>query len=70
MPCCSLTIQPFVNETSTTVPYTGDEPTVTVSYLVDGVWQTLGLLTSVVLTAGTVVVDHGGASTGVIKLLQ
>lgn len=70
MPCCTQTITTFVNETTTTVPYVGERPTVTVSYLVDGVWYAQGVATVVQVTASSVVVTHGGSSTGVVVMLQ
>lgn len=68
--CCETTIIPFVNQSSTTVPYSGDKPTVTVSYLIGGVWQALGVMTSIVYGLASVTVDHGGVNTGVIKMVQ
>lgn len=69
MTCCTITITPFVSEAITTIPYTGERPTVTVSYLIEGVWQVF--VGSVVkLLPGSVVVDHGGLSTGVVKLID
>ena len=70
MPCCTPTITTFVNETTTTVPYVGERPTVTVSYLVDGVWYAEGVASVVQVTGSSVVVTHGGASTGVVVMLQ
>lgn len=68
--CCDITLTPFVNQSTTTVPYSGDRPTVTVSYLVDGVWQVFVQVVTTLL-AGSVIVDHGGTGqTGVIKLVQ
>jgi len=66
--CCTITTVPFVNQSSTTVPYTGDKPTVSTYYLIDDVWQTAA--TVVTYGASSVTVEHGGASTGVIKLTQ
>jgi hypothetical protein len=70
MPCCTVTIIPFVNQTETTIPYTGAKPTVSVSYLVDGVWQALGYVTAQVLDSLNVYIKHGGPSTGVVRLTQ
>lgn len=69
MTCCDIITQTFVNESSTTVPYTGNRPTVTVSYLIDGVWQAF-VAAQVQLTDTNVIIDHGGVGTGVIKLVQ
>lgn len=67
--CCDIKLVTFVNESTTTTPWTGDEPTVSVSYLVDGVWQVF-VQTVYKLLPGSIVVDHGGVNTGVIKVLQ
>ena len=69
MTCCTITITPFVSESVTTIPYTGERPTVTVSYLIEGIWQVF-VAAVVKLLAGSVVVDHGGPATGVVKIVQ
>lgn len=66
--CCTITTVPFVNQSSTTVPYTGDRPTVSTYYNIDGVWQTMA--SPIFYGASSVTVEHGGNSTGVIKLTQ
>lgn len=70
MPCCSVILTPFANVATTTVPYSGDRPTVSVSYLVDGVWYAMGVATNIILNPTSVVVTHGGAATGVVKITQ
>lgn len=70
MPCCTVTIVPFVNEESTTVPYAGNKPTVSVSYLIEGVWQALGVVTAQFLNNTQVIIQHGGPNTGVVKMVQ
>lgn len=70
MPCCEVTILPFVNISTTTIPYTGNRPTVSVSYLVDGVWYALGVATVVQINATNVTVTHGGNQTGVVRMVQ
>jgi hypothetical protein len=77
MECCVNTLIPFVNAISTTVPYSGNKPTVTVSYLIGGVWQALGVVSQIIFGVASVTVDHGvtGAddvhgATGVIKFVQ
>ena len=70
MSCCTQTIVPFVNQASTTIPYTGDKPTVSTYYNIDGVWQVAGVFTPIVITDSSVTVDHGGNATGVLKLIQ
>lgn len=77
MSCCVVTIIPFVNQTTTTVPYSGDKPTVSVSYFIDGVWQAIGAETAIIYGPTSVIVDHGASGaddvsgqTGVIKMVQ
>lgn len=69
MTCCSVTLTPFVNEATSVVIYSGDRPTVSVSYLIDGVWQVFVASTAKLLT-NSVEIDHGGLSTGIIKILN
>lgn len=68
--CCIVTLTPFVNASLTVIAYSGNKPTVTVSYLIDGVWQALGVVTQIIFGAASVTVDHGGLNTGVIKFVQ
>jgi hypothetical protein len=71
MICCEQTISAFFNESTTTVPYTGNRPTVTVNYKQpDGSYLAAGIFTLIEVTPTEVIVDHGGPSTGVVKLLQ
>lgn len=70
MSCCQITIVPFVNEESTTVPYTGNKPTVSAYYQIDGVWSAAGVMTPITYTNSTVTVNHGGPGTGLVKLVQ
>lgn len=70
MPCCSTILQTFANESVTIVPFTGDQPTVTVSYLIDGVWYAMGVATNILLGVADITVSHGGASTGVVKVIN
>lgn len=67
--CCTVTLTPFINQASSIVAYSGDRPTVSVSYLIDGVWQVFVASTAKLL-ANSVEVDHGGLSTGIIKFVQ
>ena len=69
MSCCNNTYHTFVNVATTSVPQTGAVPTVTVSYLIDGEWH-ISVATSIKLVAGFIEIDHGGVSTGVIKVIQ
>lgn len=68
--CCNVIRQDFTNEVITTVPYTGDEPTVKVYYAQGGGYVEAGMFTQVVLTPTSVVVTHGGPATGFVKLIQ
>lgn len=71
MTCCPLDTTNFVNQSTTTVPYGGEygeHPLVEVIYLIDGVWIQQGVFTQIKIEAGQIVVDHGGAATGLIKL--
>lgn len=70
MICCTPTIIPFVNQSSSIIPYSGNKPTVSVSYLIDGVWQALGVVSPQYLSNTQVRIEHGGSSTGIIKLVQ
>lgn len=70
MTCCNVITKPFVNEATTIIPYSGNKPTVTVSYLIGGVWQALGVMTQAVFTPTSIFIDHGGPSTGVVKIVQ
>ena len=71
MSCCTPTVQPFANELITTVPYIGVRPTVDVLYLKeDGTLIQSGIMTQIQITPTAVIVNHGGASTGIVKLLQ
>jgi len=68
--CCVSTSIPFTNVTSTIVPYTGEAPFIQVAYLQDGVYVIDGTLTTVVDTGTQFEIDHGGAASGIIKLLK
>jgi hypothetical protein len=80
MTCCQTTYKPFANVSQTILPWSGNRPTVTVSYLVDGVWVAMGVQTVINIFNGgdpnapadvpVVVVDHGGPATGVVKMVQ
>lgn len=74
MRCCPETIVPFTNQSVTDIPYAleyGNKPVVTALYLVAGEWIAEGVLTSIKLIGSPtslIRVDHGGPSTGIIKL--
>lgn len=68
MSCCEYIYRTFVNEAVTTIAYTGDVPTVSILYLIDGEW-TMGVAQVIKLVGGNIVIDHGGISTGVAKII-
>lgn len=78
MPCCSSTIQPFFNEASTTVIYGpslqsqyGNAPKVSVLYWDGTQYVAAGIFTSIAFTGfpvTSITVDHGGVSTGLLKI--
>lgn len=68
MTCCPENTIPFVNQATSTIPFTGDKPLVTVSYFIDGVWRALGVMTQIRFVGSNIEIDHGGAATGIIKL--
>lgn len=77
MSCCVPTIFDFVNEASTTVPFTpsmkeqyGSHPKVQVAYLdtETGEYVLSGFFTRVAFTGSTVVIEHGGIQSGVITI--
>lgn len=79
MTCCTVTYKPFANQSITTLPWAGNRPTVTVSYLVDGVWMAMGVQTVITMVGSpdpsspidpVVRIDHGGPATGVVKMVQ
>lgn len=79
MTCCQVTYKPFANQSITTLPWAGNRPTVTVSYLIDGVWMAMGVQTVITFVGGVgptsttdpaVVINHGGPATGVVKMVQ
>lgn len=71
MTCCVQNITPFIGQTVTVVPYTGDRPTVTVSYLQpDGKLIFNGVFTQIDIAGGNVTVNHGGLASGFITILQ
>lgn len=78
MPCCNPTTIPFFNEASTTISYGpslqeqyGNAPKVTVVYWDGTQYVAAGIFTSIAFTGypvTNITVDHGGSSTGIIKL--
>lgn len=71
MPCCTTNTKNFVQESVTTVPYTGLKPTVDVLYLQpDNTFIGMGVFTQIEITATDVIVSHGGAASGIVKLTQ
>lgn len=74
MTCCNIQTVQFNSQASTVIPYSGARPLIEVAYLnPDGVTYTLGSMgvtTLVTFNATDFTVDHGGISTGIIKLLK
>lgn len=73
MTCCTTTTIPFVNEAVTTVPYTGTRPSIEVAYLNPDNTYTLGgagIFSQITFNATNFVIDHGGVSSGIVKLLK
>lgn len=71
MSCCTNTIQSFLFASTTTVPYVGNRPTVSVIYLQsDGTFLAAGVFTQINIQPTEVIIDHGGAASGVVKLMQ
>lgn len=69
--CCTPDITPFLNVSTTVIPYTGTRPTVTVAYLQpDGTLLFNGVFTQIDIIGGVVTVDHGGPQSGYVTLLQ
>jgi len=70
MICCLPIIEPFAGEAVTTIGYTGNKPTVSVAYLqADGSFNVAGVFTSITDTGTQIIVDHGGISSGFVKLI-
>ncbi len=72
MTCCNINIIPFASVATSTVPYTGNRPTISVAYLqADGSFLFNGMMTQINFTPTDVIIDHGGGlQSGIIKLLQ
>jgi len=62
---------PFVALRSTTIPYTGVKPTVTVAYLQpDGTLLFNGVFTQIDFQPTEIIITHGGPAAGYVKLVQ
>lgn len=71
MQCCNINIISFSLVTSSTIAYVGNKPTVSVVYLQpDGTFLQAGVFTQIIFTTTDVSINHGGLSSGVIKLIQ
>lgn len=58
-------------ESVTTVPWVGDRPTISVAYLQDdGTFLVNGVMTQIDFQPTEFIIDHGGAASGVIKILN
>ncbi len=71
MNCCNNTITSFAVESVTTVPYTGVKPTVSVLYLQpDGSFLQMGVFTQINIQPTSVIINHGGVASGIVKFSQ
>jgi hypothetical protein len=75
MICCEPTIQPFTNQSSTTIVWDsnkqdlyGSRPNVQVYYKEGTEYVLSDDMNSVVFDGSTIFVDHGGLNTGIIKI--
>lgn len=74
MTCCPATIVTFTNQPSSTIGYTGGlaeqygpEPNVQVFYK-EGTEFVQSEFSEVKFNGSTIIVDHGGLNTGIIKI--
>lgn len=68
--CCCNQSFPFFNVPTSSIPYVGQVPAVAVSYLQpDGSFIQNGVYTQVRITSTAIEIDHGGAASGVIKVI-
>lgn len=71
MSCCKESVFSFVNQTTTSVGYTGEIPTIQVLYLQpDGSFVQSGIFTQIKITPTDIIIDHGDIATGTVTLLQ
>lgn len=73
MSCCEVQRHVFTGEGVTVIPYTGVRPTIEVAYLnEDGSFTlgSMGVSTFVTFDANNITIDHGGISSGVVKLTK
>ena len=71
MSCCTTERHIFTDEDVTTIPYSGARPQIEVAYLnPDGSFTlgSMGVTTHVTFNATEFIINHGGVSSGVIKL--
>lgn len=68
--CCAIKTQEFFNEVVTTVPFTGDAPTVKVYYTDGSGYIEAGVFTQIVLGVDEITITHGGPATGIVKIIQ
>ncbi len=58
-------------QSTTTVPYTGNGPTISIVYLQpNGTFLQAGVMTQINFTTTDVIIDHGGPASGYVKLEQ
>lgn len=71
MSCCNLNITPFASVSTTTVPWTGNRPTISVAYLqADGTFLVNGMFTQIDFQPTEFIIDHGGPASGFVKIVQ
>lgn len=71
MTCCAVNIIPFAFESVTTIPWTGDRPTVSVIYIQDdNTFLQMGVFTQVNQTPTDIIITHGGLASGYVKIMQ
>lgn len=73
MSCCEIQRIPFTEEAVTVIQYTGVRPSIEVAYLnPDGTFTlgSMGINTHVTFSNTEITIDHGGVSSGIVKLTK
>ena len=69
--CCTTVTTTFTDEAVTVLPYTGVRPSIEVAYLnLDGTYTLQGISTTITFDGTAFTIDHGGASSGLIKTMK
>ncbi len=66
MICCPINIIQFGSVDYTDIAYSGQPPMVEVMYFIDGVLK--NAMSVITMDGSNIHIDHGGPSTGIIKL--